>query len=238
MKETSIFARWYHKNLGRFIPEYAVCSLAACWIWNTLIYSGTEILLKNAHRYDFTSRYDRMIPFVKEWIFIYLICFVFWAVNYILISREGKEHWYRFVAADMLSRLVCFFFFVFLPTTNVRPQVIGTDFASILVRLVYAIDAPMNLFPSIHCLCSWFSYIGIKGSKKVPCWYQRFSFVFALLVCASTQFTKQHYLIDIAGGVVLAQVMYMLMKHSHCYRYLERKFDWIGRKVFGTYYDE
>lgn len=238
MNQRVYFGQWYHRTLGRWIPEYAVCSLAACWLWNTLIYSGTEILLKHVHRYDFTSRYDRMVPFVKEWIFIYLICFLFWGVNYILISREGKEHWYRFVTADMLSRTICLFFFLFLPTMNVRPEVTGNDLASILVRIVYAIDDPVNLFPSIHCLCSWFSYLGIRGSKKVPRWYQRSSFLFAVLVFASTQFTKQHYLIDIAGGVALAQIMYMFTNHSVCYRRLEHGFDCFGRKLFGTYYDE
>ena len=195
--------------------------------------------MQNQVHYDLTSSLDRQIPFVKEWILIYVICYIFWAANYILIVREGKEHWYRFISAEMLSKCICGLFFIFLPTTNIRPEVSGTDFCSWLVRLIYTLDAPANLFPSIHCLVSWYCFIGIRKSRKIPGWYQWFSGIFAVLVCISTQFTKQHYLIDIAGGVLIAQLCYGLAKRTEGYQKIEAFFDRIGRRVFGTdYYDE
>ena len=71
---------------------------------------------------------------------------------------------------------------------------------------VYSVDAADNLFPSIHCLVSWFCYIGIRGREDLPVWYRRFSCVMALLVCASTLTTKQHVLVDVAGGILLAEL--------------------------------
>lgn len=115
-----------------------------------------------------------------------------------------------------------------------RPEVVGDDFCSWLVRFIYSADAPYNLFPSIHCLVSWYCYIGIRKSSKIPKWYQWFSCVFAILVCASTQFTKQHYLVDIAGGIFIAQVCYICMKRGNVYQKVEHCFDWINRRVFGT----
>lgn len=233
-KRQTAFGRWYHKYLDRFLPAYALLSMIFCWVFNCSIYSGTQLALGNQYHYDFTTALDEQVPFVKEWILIYVVCYVFWAANYILIAREGKEHWYRFVTAEMLSKVICGLFFIFLPTTNVRPEVTGTDFCSWLVRFIYGVDAPYNLFPSIHCLVSWYCYIGIRKSKKVPKWYQWFSCVFAVLVCASTQFTKQHYLVDIAGGVVIAQVCYVCMKRCSLYQRVAHCFDRINRKVFGA----
>lgn len=239
MKEKTTLGSWYRKYISRWLPEYGVLSLAACCIFNNIIYTGTQILLRNAPHYDLTSELDRKIPFVKEWVLVYVICFAFWALNYILIAREGKEHWYRFVTADMMSRLICVVFFLLMPTTNVRPEVNGSDFFSWLIRLVYSLDAPTNLFPSIHCLVSWFCFIGIRKSKKLPGWYKAFSCIFAVLVCISTQFTKQHYLVDIPGGILIAELCYFITTHTECFRKVERVFDRIGRKVFGvSYYDE
>ncbi|OYP00184.1 phosphatidic acid phosphatase, partial [Lachnotalea glycerini] len=182
---------------------------------------------------------DTKIPFIKEWIVIYLICYLFWIINYILIAREGLESWYRFATADLMSRLICGMFFILLPTTIIRPQVSGNDFFSWLVRLVYQLDRPTNLFPSIHCLVSWFCFIGIRKSVRISKWYKLFSCIFAILVCVSTQFTKQHYLMDIVGGILLAELCYYITNHTQLYLYIERIFEWIGQKVFGeAYYNE
>jgi membrane-associated phospholipid phosphatase len=237
-KMNNKFQAWYHRTLGRLIPEYAVLSLISCFLLNSLIYSGTQLLMRDAKHYDLSTELDRSIPFIKEWVLIYLICFVFWGINYILIAREGKEHWFRFAAADMGSRLICAVFFILLPTTNVRPKVTGSGVCSILMRFVYAADMPTNLFPSIHCLVSWFCFIGIRRSRKIPAWYRIFSCVFAIMVCISTQFTKQHYLIDIVGGVLLAEFCYMVTHRTQIYRGLERMFDRLNQRIFGGNYDE
>ena len=44
-----------------------------------------------------------------------------------MIARQGEEHCFRFVTADMLSRIVSGIIFILLPTTNVRPVLAGDD---------------------------------------------------------------------------------------------------------------
>lgn len=134
-----------------------------------------------------------------------------------MAAHLGKEHFYRFVAAEMPTRLVCGLIFIFFPTTNIRPEIAGNSLSALLMNRLYEMDQPTNLFPSIHCLVSWFCFITIRGEKKIPKWYRIFSCIFALLVCASTQFTKQHYLIDIAGGILLAEGSYYLANKKNYY---------------------
>ena len=53
------------------------------------------------------------------------------------------------------------------------------------------------------------------------------------MVCASTQFTKQHYLIDLVAGIAIAELCYALTTHTNIYRKVEGFFDRITAFVFG-----
>lgn len=227
------FAVIYEKSLGKIIPKETVISLISCFVLNSVIYTGTQILMKNAKHYDLSTSFDKKLPFVKEWIYIYLICFAFWAVNYIMISRTEKTHWYQFATGDYLSRIICGIFFILLPTTNVRPEVTGTGLSSILMRFIYTVDPATNLFPSIHCLVSWMCFIGIRKQKHIPLWYKIFSCIFAILVFASTQFTKQHYIIDVFVGVAIAEISYFIGTHTKFCKRVCSFFENVNNIVFG-----
>ncbi|MDY3919449.1 MAG: phosphatase PAP2 family protein [Candidatus Limivivens sp.] len=224
---------WLKKKAGSVVPVQSLIPLLSCFFLNDLVYFVFRMFVRDAYHYDFTTPLDRMVPFQPAWVSIYLVCYLFWVVNYLMVGRLEKEHFYRFVTADLLSRLVCGLFYLFLPTTNVRPEVTGTGIWELLMAWLYAADEPTNLFPSIHCLTSWFCYIGIRGQKKIPRWYQGFSLIFAILVCLSTQFTKQHYLVDLIGGVALAEGSWRLCSSPGLYRPVMNFFERVNQKVFG-----
>lgn len=95
---------------------------------------------------------------------------------------------------------------------------------------LYSIDAADNLFPSIHCLVSWFCYLGIRGRKEIPRWYQSVSMVIAILVFASTLLTKQHVIVDVAGGILLAEFCFFIGRKTDLYRIYERSAAGSNRK--------
>lgn len=223
---------FYERTLGRLIPLECFFSLIFCFLFNSVLYFGLQIVMKDARHHDLTSALDRMIPFVPEWSIIYLGCYIFWGVNYILVTRQEGERWFRFATADYFSRVICAFFFIVLPTTNVRPEVVGEGIPQLLMRFVYQMDDASNLFPSIHCLVSWFCFIGIRGRKEIPLWYRIFSCLMAFLVFASTLFTKQHFIIDVFAGVFLAEVCYYIGNHTNWYQQVMGIFDKINRSVF------
>ena len=110
----------------RWIPKYSIIPLITALVLNTLVYSGTMVLCKGLYHHDFTTAFDRMVPVIPEFTSIYLICYVFWVVNYIMTARISREHMYRFLTADYLSRIVCGIFFVFLPTRDHRNRILGS----------------------------------------------------------------------------------------------------------------
>lgn len=198
------------KKKFRFIPEYSVFPLILVVVWNQLVYSGAMFLTKNWTHYNFELGIDQKIPFVPWTVSIYLLCYLFWIVNYILCARQDKSSAYRFLFADILAKAVCLVFFLAIPTTNVRPVISGHTIWEEIMRLVYHIDSASNLFPSIHCLVSWFCFIGVRKQKQIPAWYRAASCVMAIAVFISTLTTKQHVIVDVIGGVVLAEICYYI----------------------------
>ena len=208
----------------KLAPRYAAFSLVFAFLWNSLIYNGAIALQSGRPALDMTTALEEAIPFQPGWIVVYFGCFLFWGVNYILISRRGQEVWFRFLTADLLAELICGLFFVFLPTTNVRPEIVSGGLFSQLTAWLYQIDPAKNLFPSIHCMASWFCFIGVRANRRIPLWYKEFNCVFALAVCASTLFLKQHCIPDVIAGLALAELCWFLAARTPLYRPIERIF--------------
>ena len=72
-------------------------------------------------------------------------------------------------------------------------------------------EMAVNLFPSYHCLISVYCYLGVRKQPEISRGFKLYSLIMAILICASTQFTKQHYILDVVGGVGIAVVCYILM---------------------------
>ena len=153
---------------------------------------------------------DTALPFLAPFVLFYVLAFVQWGLNYLLIARDSKELCYRFAFGNIIAKLICLFFFVFLPTTLARPEVTGTDLCNRLVRLIYTFDPPVNLFPSIHCLESWCCIRASFLLKKSNRTYQTATLIMSLGVFASTLFIKQHVIADVFGGIVVFEAGFRL----------------------------
>ena len=174
---------------------------------NSAVYWGAPRLTDTSEYHNLSLALDTKIPLIPVFILVYFGCYIFWVINYLLVSLREEEIKYRFFTADLYARIICFLFFVFYPTTNVRPELVGNGIFVQGMRLLSQIDKPVNLFPSIHCMASWFCCIGIRGDKKVPVWYKIVSVMIAVLVFISTLVTKQHVIVDVIGGVAVAELV-------------------------------
>lgn len=193
-------------KLGKVIPSYAVPRLLIALVFNCMVYFGTRLFSGALEYRSFALGIDQKIPFRVSWIIIYCLAYFFWIVNYILISRESFGHCRRVLYGEIIAKAICLICFLLIPTTLDRPVPEGSDFCSRLARLLFSLDAPNNLFPSIHCLESYLCWRGLVGCKKVPYSYKAFSFAFMLLVFASTLLVKQHVIIDIPAGILAGDI--------------------------------
>lgn len=221
----------YDHSLGHILSGSRLFSVLGCVALNSLVYWGTQALAAHRTLIDMTTAFDRMIPFDPRWVLIYVACFAYWAVNYVLMARQ--DNWYPIMTGEVLAKLLCGVFFLLIPTTNIRPEITGTGFTDWLMGLIYRMDPPLDLFPSIHCMESWICFRGILGQENIPKWYRAFSGVFTLLVCLSTLFTRQHMIADVIGGVLLGEICLDVSRHRGWGQRLRRWMEALDHKIFG-----
>lgn len=203
---------YFKKNRYIFLP------LSIVFLLQFLTYYGTKAITASFHAHDLTTAFDRAVPLIPWFIYIYLGSYAFWIINYLLASKAGRKHFYAVTACALLCYLVCAVIFIVFPTTYERPELIAHTFSEKLINYVFSVDTPVNLFPSMHCLLSWICYICVRGKKQISAAYRVFSLIFAILVCVSTQVVKQHYVVDIFGGILIAELMWLIVKKARLYR--------------------
>ncbi len=199
------------KDKSRWLEHFVI--LAGALLFNQAAYNGARLFTGTWYHTDITSHVDDLIPLVPWTVVIYFGCYIFWGVNYCLCANQGKEERDRYFAADTLAKIIAFVIFMAFPTTNVRPEIAADqNVFNLLMRFLYWIDTPDNLFPSLHCLVSWLCWVGVRKRRDIPAIYRWFSLVAALAVCVSTLTTKQHVLIDVFSGVFLAEFCYFICR--------------------------
>ena len=170
--------------------------------------------LNNTQRgvYDLTTDIDRFLPLIKIFIIPYMTLWFFLAFCFIYLCFKNRKVYYKIMLTLTLCYVVAFITFYFFQTTVPRPVVTGEDIFSKLILFTYKSDQPYNCFPSIHVITA---YLAVKGinitnspkSIKIPV-----SFV-GFLIILSTQFVKQHVIMDIFFALFLCDVFFNLITY-------------------------
>ena len=75
-----------------------------------------------------------------------------------MFVRENKKVCYEMLSGEMIAKSICLVFFFVMPTEMVdwpSGQFEINNVFDWATQLIYDMDEPNNLFPSIHCLESW-----------------------------------------------------------------------------------
>lgn len=189
-----------------FLPIYAIVPLLTYFFFNMFTYEGTKLITDGMVHHTMYSALDGMIPLLPVFSIPYVLSFPQWAICFVMICRESKEHCYRVMFGEVFAKFMALIVFLAYPTIMERPTIEVTEFFSWLNTVIYAWDTPTNLFPSIHCLESTICCLGFLRMKSIrPAW-KWVNAVFTLFVYASTVFVKQHVAWDILGGVGFAVI--------------------------------
>ncbi len=149
---------------------------------------------------------DRAWPLVPFWAIIYGALYLFVIALPILVVRQDELLRRTFSAYLLIWITAYACFFVIYPTAAPRPSlVIGDGFAVWSLRALYSADPPYNCLPSLHVAHSFVSALAVS---RVHRRLGIIALMFALLIAISTLFTKQHYVLDVIAGVLLALVAY------------------------------
>ena len=176
-----------------------------------LVFYGSH-LIPAPSPHILTTRLDDAIPVAPVWITVYLLVFVDWLACAVAVLSESRRHARWFTAAYVIGMLMAGVIFVVYPCTMERPEVPGSDLFSMLLRLLYRIDQPINLFPSLHVMITYFCWRGSMGCEKLPKWFPTLQFGILICVCLSILFVKQHVFVDIPAAIVVGELALQLAK--------------------------
>ena len=209
------------RDLKKILPKYAILPLAALLIMAAITYYGTRLITVGMVHYDIALPLDDWIPYRPEWIVVYVLTYVYWILCFYAILRDSKRLCYRLYSAEILGKVVCALCFLLLPCTLTRATP-GDGFFDSIVRWIYAADRPDNLLPSIHVFNSWLCARGVLKCGRVPLPAKVAAAIFAPLICASTVLVKQHVVLDVVAGVVLAEACLWIAKRLRTERIFEK----------------
>lgn len=207
-------------RLSKIVPKYGYVPFVLVIAVNCFVFYVTRLLTAGAPHYDVSIWLDRLIPFVPEFILIYILAIGQWVLVLALAAREGKDFYYKATAAEMSSKLFVFLIFLLMPTGMQRGEIRGNDIFDLLTRLIYTLDAPNNLFPSIHCLDSWVCLRVVCRMNTAPKWFKLSNAIFSILVFASVVLVKQHLFVDILGGILIGELGFLMVRLFHTDKWL------------------
>lgn len=151
---------------------------------------------------------DECIPFCPTFVIFYCLWYVLLiGTGLFLLVRDGGafRRYMRFLALTFfLSAAV---WFLIPSRQNLRPtHMEESSVFTALLSLLYRMDTNTNVFPSAHV-------VGAIGAALAVWDWQRpgrhpgavmLTALLAVLICLSTVLIKQHAMLDVLGGLVLA----------------------------------
>ena len=173
-------------------------------------------LEKNVTKYHVIhSRLDDCIPFCEVFIVPYLLWFVYVAaVVAVLLFKNIQE--YDRVCIFLMTGMTLFLIVSTLWPNghHLRPAVLERDnLFTHLVALLYQADTPTNLWPSIHVYNSLGAHFAVMHCQELSSTkgIRLASLVLAVSIILSTMLLKQHSVFDVATGLLLAGIMYLMV---------------------------
>ena len=179
----------------------ALGTSAALSILFLVVYGGCLWITLRRHDVGvFYFEWERAIPFLPWMILPYLSIDLFFLAAPFLFSTERELRLYAWrVTATIMIAGICFLLFP-LRFAFPRPQAAG--WLGELFDRFRALDAPHNLFPSLHAallillLGAYARHLRGPSRVLVLAWF--------FLIGWSPLLTRQHHVIDIIGGFALA----------------------------------
>ena len=192
--------------------RYFALAFAVMASTNRLIFIIARFININMYHYDLKLPWDDLVPFLPWTFIIYWYSSAWRVLIYWRMSLRSRKEADRFFTAMLLAHAMAMIIFIIMPTSLVRPEVTGNTLWDDSIRWLYDTDPPENIFPSVHCLLAAMTWIGLRGKKDVNLVFRTVNFLMVAGVYISVLTVRQHVMVDILGGIVVAEVAYLIAR--------------------------
>jgi protein-tyrosine phosphatase/membrane-associated phospholipid phosphatase len=166
-----------------------------------VVYGGCNwITAHRGHVGAFYFDWERKVPFVPLLIPAYMSLDLFFiSAPFLLPDGEQLRAYTKRITAAIVIAGLCFLVFP-LRFAFARPESDGV--LGVVFHWFRNIDAPYNLFPSLHA--ALLLLVADVYARELRGWAWNISMFWFFLISISPILTYQHHLVDILGGFVLA----------------------------------
>lgn len=158
---------------------------------------------------------DDSIPFYPVFIIPYILWYIYIPLPMIYMFFFKRQHFTKQAIALFSGALLgCACFLIYPSAIDMRPTVEGNGFLNFCCRLIFENDNPVNVLPSLHCYeavsihMTTFTFGPLKNKPVL----RIISFIAMALICASTVFVKQHSIVDLIVGCLLAVLICIIVE--------------------------
>ena len=166
---------------------------------------------------------DAVLPLVPGFIVFYMLGYFFvFAPCFVVRERHAFR---AAIIAFCACMTVGFVVFRYFPIEMQKTYATGDDWFSKLTYFQQSKDTTYNNFPSLHVALNVYAYALIAWqSKRIsPVWL-----VLPVLIIISTLLVKQHLVIDVLGGLLLATGAFLL------FRWIERSSSTVCKRLYAV----
>lgn len=158
----------------------------------------------------FSFRLDNAIRLRPAWVWIYSGLY-YPAIGVVVMSVKDLRHFnymvFSFLVLLALQMLAFLAFPVEVPHDWRRYEASTGSHSQRFLNFVQAFDARSNCFPSMHVSVA--TLTALHTARNIPS-LSVLAAMFVVLIAMSCVFTKQHYMIDLPGGVLLGWLSFQL----------------------------
>ena len=193
---------WFSRHPIAFMALYLLLYLSAFNFLNTQIHMPHVLV---------HCRLDDLIPFCKYAVIPYFAWFPWIPFTlFFLLWKAPREDFWRLCLPLFTGMTLSLLFCAIVPNgTDLRPAYIyGNDIFTRTVRALWRTDTSTNVFPSIHVFNSvtlalaYHHCARLRGRKWL--WVRVSADLLCVSIILSTMLLKQHSVIDVIGGIILA----------------------------------
>lgn len=162
-----------------------------------VVYGGADLIsARLATRYDVSVWLDDAIPFLPNFALAYLLISLILLLPAVFLNDRARL--FGFYAALSAQVVIAGVFFVLFPVAPID----APDGGNLSMELADRMNLTWNYFPSLHVAlalsCALVLDRNFGGPGRIVLW------LVTALIVASTLFTKQHFIADVAAGGLLA----------------------------------
>ncbi len=188
--------------------------------------------------------FNTAVPYLSWTIYPYIIAYPFWFFSFVYISYRSERNMYIITTIGIITFTICGIWYflwqsdveawrltsgLFLNNNYSTPRT-DLNFTDSIVMWIYQQAGPRNALPSMHTISSWIAIIGVRLDKNMPKLSKIIIYVLSISIIIATQTLKQHYIIDVIAGILIAEAFFWIVVKFKWYLYFGRIFKKINIK--------